>query len=192
MELPVQQDRKFETINYTENKLTGREFISCEFINCNFSKNDLTGIDFVECRFKDCDFSLSTLAATGFKDIKFENCKLLGLDFSVCNNFLFSVSFLNCNLDYSSFHRKKIKQTNFIECSIKHADFSDTDLSMALFKNCDLFSTTFLRTNLEKTDFRSAQNYTIDPEVNKVKKAKFSNLGLAGLLDKYNLDIDFR
>jgi hypothetical protein len=43
--------------------------------------------------------------------------------------------------------------------------------------------------NLEKTDFRSSFNYSIDPEVNRIKKAKFDRAGLAGLLDKYDLEI---
>ncbi len=187
----IHQDKKFEGINYSDTKLTDPEFVNCEFINCNFSKAQLSDVDFIECKFKNCDFSLAIIRGTGFKDAKFANCKLMGLDFSVCNNFLFAVDFKDCILDYSSFFKKKIKQTPFVDCSIKHADFSEADLSMAVFKNCDLFSTVFSNTILEKADFRTAKNYTVDPELNKVKKAKFSHLALAGLLDKYNLDIDF-
>jgi len=69
-------------------------------------------------------------------------------------------------------------------------DFTETDLSMAVFKNSDLLNTSFMRTNLEKADFRSAFNYSIDPELNKIKKAKFSAEGLSGLLTKYNIDIE--
>ena len=83
-----------------------------------------------------------------------------------------------------------MKKTNFIDCSIKEVDFAETDLSMAIFKNCDLLNTSFMRTNLEKTDFRSAVNYSFDPELNKIKKAKFSSEGISGLLMKYNIDIE--
>ncbi|HUZ61183.1 MAG TPA: hypothetical protein VMU83_20575 [Hanamia sp.] len=37
-----------------------------------------------------------------------------------------------------------------------------------------------MRTNLEKADFRSAFNYSIDPELNEIKKAKFSSDELSG------------
>jgi fluoroquinolone resistance protein len=47
----------------------------------------------------------------------------------------------------------------------------------------------FDRTNLEKADFRSAGNYSIDPTTNKIKKARFSLDGVAGLLDKYDIEI---
>jgi len=69
-------------------------------------------------------------------------------------------------------------------------DFAETDLSMAIFKNSDLLNTSFMRTNLEKADFRSAFNYSIDPELNKIKKAKFSSDGLSGLLTKYHIEIE--
>ncbi|MCC6186899.1 MAG: pentapeptide repeat-containing protein, partial [Chitinophagaceae bacterium] len=42
---------------------------------------------------------------------------------------------------------------------------------------------------LEKTDFRSAYNYSIHPERNRIKKAKFAQAGLAGLLQHYDIVI---
>ena len=69
-------------------------------------------------------------------------------------------------------------------------DFSETDLVGSVFKNCDLSGTIFENTHLEKADLRTAYNYHIDPESNKLKKAKFSLQGLPGLLDKYGLEIE--
>jgi hypothetical protein len=43
---------------------------------------------------------------------------------------------------------------------------------------------------LEKADFRTAFNYSINPETNRIKKAKFSKEGLNGLLDKYDIEIE--
>jgi fluoroquinolone resistance protein len=43
---------------------------------------------------------------------------------------------------------------------------------------------------LEKADFRTAYNYSIDPEKNRIKKAKFSIFGVTGLLDKYDIEIE--
>jgi uncharacterized protein YjbI with pentapeptide repeats len=144
----------------------------------------------MECSFKNCNFSLAVLQNTGLKNIKFIGCKLMGLDFSGCNNFLFSMSFQDCILDYSTFLQKKMKKTHFIDCSLQDVDFSNVDLTMALFKNCDLMNTTFAGTILEKADFRTAKNYSLDPGENKMKQAKFSHLQLAGLLDKFDLDIE--
>jgi len=48
----------------------------------------------------------------------------------------------------------------------------------------------FIHTNLEKADFRSAFNYSIDPETNRIRKARFSVPAVTGLLDKYDIEIE--
>jgi uncharacterized protein YjbI with pentapeptide repeats len=73
---------------------------------------------------------------------------------------------------------------------LQQVDFTEADLSGADFADCDLLQATFDNTILEKADLRTAVNFSIDPERNKLKKAKFTTAGLAGLLDKYNLLID--
>ena len=61
----------------------------------------------------------------------------------------------------------------------------ETDLTSATFDNCDLTQAVFDNTILEKADFRTSFNYSIDTEINRIKKAKFSIWGISGLL--YNL-----
>jgi hypothetical protein len=53
-----------------------------------------------------------------------------------------------------------------------------------------LIRATFENTIIEKVDFRTSYNYSIDLEINKVKKAKFSLTGVVGLLDKYDIEFD--
>ena len=190
MDLLLNQNKTFENIDYSEQKITDSEYFKCEFINCNFSKSDLSHNDFMECSFQNCNFSLAILNNTGLKSIKFIGCKLMGLDFTICNTFLFSMSFEGCILDYSTFFQKKMKKTNFMDCSLQNVDFSNVDLTMALFKNSDLSGAIFAGTNLEKADFRTAKNYSFDPGENKMKRAKFSKSQLAGLLDKFDLDLE--
>jgi uncharacterized protein YjbI with pentapeptide repeats len=144
----------------------------------------------MDCYFKGSNCSLAIVNNSGIKSVRFDNCKLLGVDFGTCNNFLFSASFENCQLDYSSFYQKKMKKNIFVNCSLKEVDFTETDLSATTFKNCDLLNAVFIQTILEKADFRTAKNYALDPELNKIKKAKFSFPDVAGLLSKYNIVID--
>jgi hypothetical protein len=47
----------------------------------------------------------------------------------------------------------------------------------------------FDRSVLEKADFTSAVHYRIDPNINQIKKAKFSLEGLPGLLSAYQIEI---
>jgi uncharacterized protein YjbI with pentapeptide repeats len=72
---------------------------------------------------------------------------------------------------------------------MQEVDFSDADLTQAIFDTFDLLNASFDQTNLEKVDFRTAYNYRIDPERNRLKKAIFSSNGVIGLLDKYDLII---
>ena len=190
-ETVVHQDKTFTNVNYAEKRLKNREFIKCDFINCDFSKSDISYNDFADCVFKNCNFSLAVVTGTAFKDVTFIGCKVLGIDFSNCNKFMFSFNFKQSHLDYSVFYGTKLMKTKFIECSLKETDFEAADLNSSVFDNCDLSGATFVRTNLEKADFRTARNFSFDPSVNKMKQAKFSALNLAGLLYQYNLNIDF-
>ena len=83
-----------------------------------------------------------------------------------------------------------MKKTRFSNCSIKEADFTQCVLTEASFQNCELSGSTFHDTNLEKADLRTASGFNIDPDLNRIKKAKFSTYGLAGLLGKYDIKID--
>ncbi|GEM_PF-5150870 len=47
---------------------------------------------------------------------------------------------------------------------------------------------TFHKTDIEK-EFLPI-DYSINPETNKIKKAKFSLLGIPGLLDRYDIEIE--
>ena len=78
----------------------------------------------------------------------------------------------------------------FTNCSMQEVDFEDCDLTNSSFNNCNLAAAIFVNTVLEKADFRSAYNYSIDPERNRIKKAKFSMNGIAGLLNKYDIEIE--
>jgi uncharacterized protein YjbI with pentapeptide repeats len=70
-------------------------------------------------------------------------------------------------------------------------DFTDSDLTSAVFDNCDLAHTVFYNTILEKGDLRTSYNYFIDPEINRIKKARFSISGVPGLLEKYDIEIEY-
>ncbi len=66
-------------------------------------------------------------------------------------------------------------------------EFIQANLTNAIFNNCDLLGAVFQNTNVEKADFRTSYNYSINPQVNRIKKAKFSIHGIIGLLDAYDI-----
>lgn len=166
------------------------EYEHCTFSNCNFSEHDLSGFRFVDCLFVGCNMSLANLNKTAIRDVVFKECKLLGLRFDRCDSFGLSFSFDGCQLNHSAFSKTKIKKMHFRNSQLQGVDFSETDLSGAVFEYCDLLDAVFDFSVLEGTDFRTAYNYSIDPQTNKIKKAKFSMDGIKGLLDKFDIRIE--
>jgi len=83
-----------------------------------------------------------------------------------------------------------LKAIVFNDCKLQDVEFMEADLTNARFQDCDLSRATFENTILEGADLRTAYNYSINPEVNRIRKAKFSQAGIAGLLDKYKIVIE--
>ncbi len=183
-------DTVFTKEDYTAHPLPLAEYDNCTFTGCLFNDANLTGIIFTQCRFDGCNLSNATTKGAAFKEVVFTGCKMLGLNFSVCDPFLMAMGFSECQLNLASFYRLKLKGTRFINCSLREADFTEADFTSAGFDGCDLANALFDNTILEKADFRSATNYSIDPESNRIKKAKFSLQGLPGLLNKYDIGIE--
>ena len=96
------------------------------------------------------------------------------------------------DLDTSNLYQKTVydlAQQSGLRFQVRN-DFTEADLTNSVFDNCDLAGAKFEKTILEKADLRTSHNYSIDPEINKIKKAKFSVHGITGLLDKYDIEIE--
>lgn len=190
MELNYVEDKTFDNGDFTEKLLQKGDYECCRFVNCKLYQSNISSINFIDCEFETCDLSLVNLTATIFRDVKFSNCKMLGIHFENCNQFGLAVSFSNCNLAHSSFYQTKLKRTVFKNCNLAEVNFTESDMRNSLFENCDFSNAHFENTDLENADFRSSYNYSIDPESNRIKKARFSLSGLPGLLGKYDIQID--
>jgi uncharacterized protein YjbI with pentapeptide repeats len=79
----------------------------------------------------------------------------------------------------TSFSKSKLKECFFTNTGLSGADFGGVDLSGTIFHNCDL----------SLADFSSAIQYQIDPQANKIKKAKFSLPEVVGLLQSFDITI---
>lgn len=184
------EDRNFEKVDFSNTRIIPWNYERCTFDRCNFSKSDVSKIHFSECVFRGCDMSIAKIIETEFMDVTFIDCKLLWLAFENCSSFLFSVSFENCILDLSSFRGLKIRKTLFKNSHLHEVNFIETDLTGSDFINCDLNRAIFEKSVLENVDFRTSYDFVIDPEMNTLKKAKFSLSGAPWLLCKYNISIE--
>ena len=169
--------------------LPAGNFEGCRFIHCDFGGTDLSGINFTECIFEDCNLSGCKILQTTFNDARFVRCKMLGLHFESASQYLFTVGFAHSTLDLCSFYQCKMKKTAFSQCSLQEVDFTESLLTEAVFEDCNLRDAKFENTVLEKADLRTAINYSINPDLNKIRKARFAYPAVLALLDKYDLMI---
>ena len=183
------EDKTFDKVNFKETVLLKGEYENCIFTTCDFSDTDLSNVRFISCKFNYCNLSMALLGNTSFKNVIFNNSKMLGLRFDHCNQMAFEITADNCILNHCSFYKVKLKNAVFISSHFEEADFTEADLTGVEFNNCNLQKAVFENTVLEKADFTSAYNYSLDPEINKMKKAKFSLNGVGGLLQKYQIEI---
>lgn len=183
-------DKEIKNQIFTNETWHKKEFEQCHFENCDLSAASLIECEFIDCKFSNCNFSNTKLNSSGLKNLQFNQCKLIGLDFSDASDFLFEVNFTDCILEFCVFHEKNCKKMQMEACKVHECDFSRANCSEACFDTCDMSRTVFQQTDLRKADLRTAINYQIHPENNKIQGARFSYPGVIGLLSEYKIDID--
>ncbi|MEO8774363.1 MAG: pentapeptide repeat-containing protein [Gelidibacter sp.] len=189
MILPLIESEQFSNTDFTDNSFQKAEYDNCTFTNCNFTDADLSSITFIECEFDTCNFSNANIKHTTFREVDFMDCKLIGVQFQDCNPFLLSFGFSNCQLQFSSFYKLKLKGIKVVNCNLNQANFTETDLTNALFDNCDFKHAIFEHTILKSVDFSLSENIIFDPENNTITKAKFSKENVLGLLHHHQITI---
>lgn len=183
------EQQLFTKQDYSETPLLKGEYDTCNFRDCNFAGSDLTGIHFMDCTFNGCDLSNAKVKNSSLQETIFKECKMLRLRLDTCDQLGLTVRFENCVLDHSSFYQMKLNHTVFLHCSLKEVEFTETDLRNTILDHCDLLNAHFDHSNLERANLSTALNYSINPENNRLRGAKFSLPSVVGLLDTYNIEI---
>lgn len=183
------QDQQFVDIVFQEEDIKFKEYENCHFINCDFRSCFFTSVYFIDCIFTNCNFNDTKINYVSLRGVEFIKCDFTNVNFAMTDQVIYAFNFTDCLLDYTKFYTLKLKQIRFTGCSLVAADFMKTDLTEAIFDHCDLRRAVFIETNLSKADFTTSFNYVLDPELNKIKRAKFAQEGLSGLLAKYEIII---
>ena len=184
------ENKTYSKTDFTQSLLDKGDYENCIFEHCNFLHSDFSKTKFIDCTFTACNLSMIQLGDSVFRDCRFTECKMLGLHFEDCNEYGLSILLSNCVLNHSSFYQTKMKGVRFNGCQLEEVDFTLCDLTQASFANCDLLNAKFENTMLEKTDFRTARNYSINPAMNKIRKARFSLPEVLALLDHYDIQVE--
>lgn len=170
-------------------KIEEYDISMCTFHRCDFVQTNFIGTKFIDCTFRACNFSQTIVANCSFHNVSFVECPLRGIIFSEINKFLLDWTFDDCMIDLCNFSGLEMKKSHFTRSVIQETDFVNVDLTGSDFSNSDLKGSTFHNANLAKTCFIGAQNYVIDPTVNKLAKAEFSSPEVLSLLSVFDIVI---
>jgi fluoroquinolone resistance protein len=168
------EDSEFVSVHFNQLNIADHTFENCKFSSCHFQNMAMPGATFRSCVFEKCEFVLSKMSDVTLSDTIFESCKIMGVNFSECNNFAFSAEYHNCSIDNSMFFSMDFRKGKFLKCRLVDTDLSDCDFSEADFSDTIFKHVTIHNCNFEKADFRSAQGYAINAATNQVHNARFS------------------
>lgn len=180
----------FENLKIADKDLKGYLFEDCNFSSCVFDQISFEDVIFTSCIFIKCSFIMTSLNGTTMNDVFFNKCRLMGLNFTNCNEFLLNISFEQTILENIFISDKKLKKLKLSDCKLKDCDFMRIDFLQSNFSNSDFTNVTFSDCNLEKADFRASSGYFINPETNKIKNALFSLPEAQSFLTFLNIKIE--
>ncbi|MCU7495897.1 MAG: pentapeptide repeat-containing protein [Ignavibacteria bacterium] len=178
----------FSGREFSDSELQETEFSECTFEKMNFEKTKFKYVRFENCTFHKCNLGLIKITGSRFIDCKFTDCKLIGVNWQEAEAPV-EIVMEKCKLDYSIFYGLDLRRIEITESFAKEVNFENADLSKGKFNGTDFYLSKFKNTNLSFTDFREATNYDINPEFNRIKKAKFSMPEAMTLLQCFDIQI---
>lgn len=184
------EDAQFSRITLEEEEFHDVTFIDSTFENCTFRHVDFSECSFRDCCFIECEWTIVTLGNTMLGGVEFDQCKLMGIDFSNVNKFGFSPEFFQTMINNAVFYNQDLKKMRFKECLIFNTDFTEINFTSADFSGSEFRETIFHQCSLEKANFKNAKGYSIDPSVNKLKEAHFSQPEVMSFLAYLGIKID--
>jgi len=179
----------FSGLTLGEETVKGVTFEECIFENCSFISTKLEACRFITTTFRGCILSAVLPTNSRFDEVTFKNCKAIGIDWTRTSE-VRKLRFAESQVNYSNFRFLKIPGLKMERCEVKDADFIEAKIKGASFAKSDLEKTRFFKTDLTEADFRGAENYSIDPAGNTLKKARFSLPEAIALLESLEIILD--
>jgi uncharacterized protein YjbI with pentapeptide repeats len=170
----------------------GKDFEQVNFTNCDLQNADFSGFSFEDCTFENCNLSLIQLKNSRVRDNQFKSCKMIGINWTNIDESLnFGNVFTDSVLDMNNFTGLNISHFEAYKCTFKETWFNQSNLTEAILKECDLSGAFFNATNLSKADLRGSFGYMVDPQYNKITKAKFSLPEAVSLLNGFDISLEW-
>ena len=174
--------------------LENAEFEDCVFDHCRW-----LGTRVQNCRFNACTFDHCNFFRRGVQLYHHERClaaeqcvPLHGVGRAAGQKRGVPAVWQNqnCAFRYNDFSGMALNGFDWTGAELQQCTFDDTRLAGASFYGVRLGGTRFTRCDLQKADLRTAEEYAIDLETNKLKGARFSFPDVVRLLDGTGIVIE--
>ena len=154
----------------------------------------LENAEFEDCMFDHCNFSGVVFSFTTMKDAWLLNSAFRSMTWGGLQGksgaFQPFGKIKNCAFRYNDFSGMALNGFDWTGAELQQCTFDDTRLAGASFYGVRLGGTRFTRCDLQKADLRTAEEYAIDLETNKLKGARFSFPDVVRLLDGTGIVIE--
>lgn len=174
--------------------LENAEFEDCVFDHCRWLGTRVKNCRFNACTFDHCNFSGVVFSFTTMKDAWMLNSAFRSMAWGGLQGksgvFQPFGKIKNCAFRYNDFSGMALNGFDWTGAELQQCTFDDTRLAGASFYGVRLGGTRFTRCDLQKADLRTAEEYAIDLETNKLKGARFSFPDVVRLLDGTGIVIE--
>jgi uncharacterized protein YjbI with pentapeptide repeats len=111
------------------------------------------------------------------------------LNFSEVNSFMLEMRFTDCQLHFCDWKDMVLSDISFVNCHLQENTFERCDMRNCRMESCNMDRAQFTRNDLRTFDVSSNYNFSLDPELNKIKGMQLHERQLICLLFKYELDV---
>jgi uncharacterized protein YjbI with pentapeptide repeats len=183
------EDQVFSDLAIEGADLEGKDFVRCTFRKLQLHGSRWRQARLEDCIFEGCDLMRMQPQKLALRGVTFISCRLTGIDWTdIAPNP--SVTFEECNLQYSSFVKVNLARTTFRRCRAIEVNFIDARLQEADFAQSDLSGATFEGCDLQKADFATSVGFFADPGKNRVKGARINALTASLLASSFGFEVD--
>ena len=113
-----------------------------------------------------------------FTGVSFADSQVIGVNWTEASwpalGLYHAIGFERCAISHSTFAGLMLRRVRIVDCVAHNVDFSEANLTDAVCTGTDFRESRFWHTDLTGADFTAAANYALSPNLNVLKKTRFS------------------
>lgn len=169
---------------------TNHHFENCHFEGLTFGEMDWRNTRFENCTFERCNLVGVRWTGARLHGVDFKECTVDRLRWSTLSPQFLNLSLHECQATGGDWSDLDLKGCKLIDSNLSACDFSGADARNVDWSGSKLTEVIFHRSDLREGDFRTAIEWNIDPQENRVRDARFASNNLEGLVGRMGIRLD--